>query len=114
MTQERRRSPRLGLRFNVWYTIGGTKKQGTGVTTNVSGIGIRFTAEHMLDVGTPLDLRIVLPDRSQPVACTGEVAWSRSVSAEHTEVGVRFVTISPEDKKCLAQYALLYPDASKE
>ena len=117
MTQERRHFPRLGLRFNVSYTISGTKKQGAGVTANISGVGIRFTAEHRLEVGTLLDLRIALPDRAQPITCTGEVVWSQSVSkasSEQTDVGVRFVTIRPEDRKCLAQYALMYPDASKE
>ena len=110
MADERRNFNRVGLRFNISYTIVGTKKVGAAVTSNVSGAGLRFLAEHPLVEGDRLDLRIVLPDRTQPVACLGEVVWCRSAAHQAVEVGVRFVTITEDDRRLLAQYAMLYPE----
>ena len=114
----RRRFSRLSLRLHVSYTIAGSSKLGTGLTTNVSGAGIRFVAEHTLMVGMRLKLRVTLPDRAQPVACHGEVVWSRLVpgssTAQTTEVGVNFVSIFEQDRKLLTQYAMFYPPETEQ
>ena len=114
----RRQFSRLGLRLHVSYTIAGSSKIGTGLSINVSGTGIRFVAEHLLMVGMRLKLQVTLPDRTQPIACNGEVVWSRAVSGsstgQATEVGVHFVSILEQDRKLLTQYAMFYPPETEQ
>jgi hypothetical protein len=64
---ERRNFPRVGMRLKLSYTILGTKKIGTALTSNLSGAGIRFQAEHHLEPGTQLDVVLSLPEREEPV-----------------------------------------------
>lgn len=116
MADERRRAPRLGLRLNVSYTIVGTKKLGASLAKDISGTGVRFVAEHPLECGTPLELVVALPDRTEPIRCLGEVVWSFprpptdvALRGGNSEVGVRFLNIDPRDRALIEQYAWLYP-----
>jgi len=113
--QERRQFIRLGMRLNVTYKIIGTGKIGTALTTNFSGAGLRFLAEHALAPGTQLDVTLRLPERAEPIKCQGEVVWSEprrspdsALPGDTSEVGVRFVQIDPKDRTLIVQCAALY------
>ncbi len=115
MAAERRQFVRCPLRLNTSYTILGTKKLGKSLTTNISGGGIRFVAEHTLAQGTRIDVVMRLPERHEPVRFLGEVVWSeparqgdKALQGYATEVGVRFQKIDPKDLAFLTQYAALY------
>ena len=115
MGHEERRSRRLIMRLEVLYVIDGTSKKGTALTNDVSGTGVRFVAEHDLPVGMRLQLRLLLPDRAQPIACVGDVVRSQPSQKEKasspSEVGVVFVDLVPADRKLLEQYAIFFPEA---
>jgi len=51
MGMEHRQFIRLDARLNVSYTIAGTKQLGKALSKNISGGGVRFVAEHPLEVG---------------------------------------------------------------
>lgn len=115
MAAERRQFVRCPMRLNTSYTILGTKKLGKSLTTNISGGGIRFVAEHALAKGTRLDVVMRLPERHEPVRFLGEVVWSeparqadRALQGYATEVGVQFREIDPKDLAFLSQYVALY------
>ena len=111
MASERRQFLRLDTRLNVSYTIAGTRQLGKSLSKNISGGGVRFIAEHPLEVGTRLEVIVHL---DLPVRFLGEVIWThlvtKSTSAEFggTEVGVRFVEITPKDLALVKQYATFY------
>ncbi len=44
-------------------------------TVNLSTGGVFLEAEHVLPVGTPLQVALTLPDTGTTIACTGEVTW---------------------------------------
>ena len=113
MTNQRK-DPRLGLRLNITYKIAGTSKSGKSISHDMSAGGVRFLAEHPLDVGAKLEIFVRLPEGDQMIRCVGEVVWSRAGGAGDAmtggtrEVGVRFVEIAPKDQQLLKQYAMFY------
>ena len=111
MGTERRAFIRLDTRLNISYTITGTQQLGKSLSKNISGSGVRFIAEHPLEVGTRLDVNLQL---DVPVKFIGEVVWTKlSMKATSegfggTEVGLRFVEISAKDVALIKQYASFY------
>jgi hypothetical protein len=75
---------------------------------NVSGSGLKFTADTKLTGGTYLELRIVLPFFPNPcVTALGKVVRSRLSRAEDKEgweTAVSFVAISEKDRDLLISY----------
>ena len=117
---ERRQFIRLGLRMNVSYQLLGTKKSGESLTKDISGGGVRFFAEHLLEPGTQVACTVRLPDRREPIRFRGEVVWARTgragdktLIAGASEIGVRFVEIDPKDQALLVQYAKMYGPAGQ-
>jgi c-di-GMP-binding flagellar brake protein YcgR len=114
MGTERRQFIRLDARLNVSYTIAGTKQLGTSLSRDVSGGGVRFVAEHSLDVGARLEVIVHLPTPDTAIRFVGEVMWTKLVTKADaagfggTEVGVRFVEITSKDATLIKQYAAFY------
>ena len=118
MGTERRQFIRLDARLHVSYTIAGTKQLGTALSRNISGDGMRFVAEHPLDVGARLEVIVHLSSPDMPIRFVGEVMWTKlltnmdAASLGGTEVGVRFVEIAPQDAALIKQYAAFYAPPS--
>ena len=118
MGMEHRQFIRLDARLNVSYTIAGTKQLGKALSKNISGGGVRFVAEHPLEVGARLEVIVHLPSPDMPIRFVGEVMWTKLVTKADaagfggTEVGVRFVEIAPHDAALIKQYAALYAPPS--
>ncbi len=114
MANERRQFIRLNTRLNVSYVIAGTKQLGKSLSKDISGGGVRFVAEHPLDVGARLEVIVHLPAPDMPIRFAGEVMWTRLLTTMHAaglggiEVGVRFVEIAPKDAVLIKQYAAFY------
>ena len=114
MGMEHRQFIRLDARLNVSYTIAGTKQLGKALSKNISGGGVRFVAEHPLEVGARLEVIVHLPSPDMPIRFVGEVMWTKLMTKMDatglggTEVGVRFVEITPKDAVLIKQYAAFY------
>mgnify|MGYP001570338777 CR=1 FL=1 len=114
MGTERRQFIRLDTRMNISYTIAGTKQLGTSLSRDIGGGGVRFVAEHPLEVGARLEVIVHLPSPDMPIRFVGEVMWTKLVTKADaagfggTEVGVRFVEIAPHDAALIKQYAAFY------
>ncbi len=113
--RDRRRAPRVELRWTLLYRIGDTQRTGMSLVKNFSAEGMRFVAEHPLEPGAQLDVTMSLPDRDEPIRFVGEVVWSlatqgtdRALPHGAHEVGIRFTRIDPKERALLMQYAMLY------
>jgi hypothetical protein len=115
MTQERRRSIRLGLRLPTTLHDQSSSTQQQALTQDVSGHGMCLLTNETLSPGTRLAAEVKLPDLKAPLAFDTEVVWSRPVAGPapratnpSVETGVRFVRIDPKDRALIMLYARLH------
>ena len=114
MGQEQRQFIRINTRLTAIFKILTTGKVRRALTKDVSGGGVCFVTEGLLEPGTALEIELKLPDRAEPIRFTGEVAWSRPVGGTTkryanptAETGVRFVAIDAKDRALVLQYTTL-------
>jgi len=75
-------------------------------TRDISGGGLRFSSQELLDWGTALDLLIELPGTGREplwIACQGSVVSVRRLPTR-IEYGVKFVGIRKEDRERIVRY----------
>ena len=124
MQPERRQFVRLRTRLTTVFKIVKTGKVRRGLTKNISGVGICFVTNEMVEPGERLneiiepgeflDVELQLPDCAAPITFSAAVVWLRplgglrkSYEIPTVEVGVKFVTIDSKDVSLLGQYAAL-------
>jgi len=114
MDAERRRLRRAPVRLMAIVKVLSTGKAWRALTKDVSGSGMSFVTDEALEPGTPLEIEMRLPDHDSPIRVIAGVVWMRSVKEpkhmyEHfsMEIGVKFVSLSPQDQKLLTQYGTL-------
>ncbi len=113
MTEERRQSVRIASKLTTFIKFPQTGKVVRGLTNDLSGVGIGFTAQGAFEPGDPLEIELTLPDRTVPIRFMAEVVWSIVEHAgQHAQepslgVGVKFVSIDPKDRTAIMQYARL-------
>ena len=112
--QNRRESPRVPLRLTLFIRNAATGQAWRVLSNDVSGLGARFTTEEQLEVKTPLEVKIKLPDQAASITCKAEVVWSRIVTPAQksyewpmTEVGIGFLDLAPKDRTVLKQYSAM-------
>ena len=111
--EERRNFVRLPSRLTATYHIIGVTEDDLAVLTrNIGGGGVAFFTESSLKAGTLLQVEVRFPNRQRPVRFTAEVIWSGELLLGSTdreprafETGVRFASISDEDRKFLMRYS---------
>ncbi|OGX28907.1 MAG: hypothetical protein A3B78_01885 [Omnitrophica WOR_2 bacterium RIFCSPHIGHO2_02_FULL_67_20] len=109
--EERRRSVRLRTRLTTVFKSLTTGRVQRALTKDVSGHGACLVTDDLLEVGTPLEVEIKLPDHPTPVTCLAEVAWSTfRVDAQgpgkpKAETGIKFLSIDPKEHARIMQYA---------
>ena len=112
--EERRRFVRLDTYLDVTYNVLPGSPAHYSVMKDVGAGGFCLVTENVLKAGTRLQIALKLPEREQPVACLGEVAWSegyeistKTGTRRAVETGVRFVEITPEDREALMRHVIL-------
>ena len=105
---ERRESPRVPLRLRLFIRDAKTGKARRVLSRDVSGVGARFTTEGRLEVKTPLEVEIRLPDQATPITCKAEVVRShitasaqKSYEEPMTEAAIGFLDLNPKDHAIL-------------
>ena len=76
------RAQRFELRIPLRYRVSGGSQWCRGVTKNISYSGVLFRGEDLAEPGTPVEMRLVLPNemmkqRAAEVVCRGTVTRSR-------------------------------------
>ena len=89
---EDRRLPRVTRHFMVRFRSSGEEQGGWMVSSlrDLSSGGARFLSEESFDVGTTLELHLVLPGAQEPVALKARVAWVKPTRMNMVELGVTF------------------------
>jgi len=95
MTKERRKNPRIGLRFKVTVKL---KHKGVHEVKDLSvgGLFIRTTDPSMFGEGDEIELVMQLPVEDRPMSLNARVAH-----AGENGIGVEFFDVKPEDQKAL-------------
>jgi uncharacterized protein (TIGR02266 family) len=108
--QEKRKFVRLDVRVKVEYQIvPSTQDKIRSFTKNLSQGGICLFLDSDLEKDTLLDLKLSIPEQSQPILATGKVVWVDSFrvgdsEGDHLEAGIEFVDIFDEDRAKIAKY----------
>ncbi len=105
---ERRKYPRIGAKHAVVYRMLSPTEPLPSITTEMGAGGIRLLTGHELPPSTPLSIEIQVRAGEDPIRFTGQVIWSRCVSAPSRvgfgavfEVGVAFLKIAPEVRQAI-------------
>ena len=99
---DKRRFGRHPCRLRVQFSSPGHLKE--HYITNIGDGGVFVETFYPLEIGTPVDLEILISEHSTPLCVLGEVVWAKSPSDESTSgMGIRFQQMTAEDRKQLAQ-----------
>ena len=95
---EQRREPRVMHSFMVRYraTARGQTSWFVSPLRDLSSGGARFLCECLFEVGTVLDMQLLLPMSEQPVVLKARIAWAKPGPLNLTEHGVTF---NPDDSR---------------
>ncbi|MBI4820106.1 MAG: response regulator [Deltaproteobacteria bacterium] len=98
----RAKGRRVPCHLSVSIQEGGTIYKSE--TLNISDGGILITTDHPLEIGTHIDLSLVLPSHEGPITAVGKVAWVSKAADGKSGVGVKFSRIDPSDLKQIVDY----------
>ncbi|MGH7198578.1 MAG: PilZ domain-containing protein [Candidatus Omnitrophota bacterium] len=107
---ERRKFIRLPAPIGISYKPlkkGRSGKPTVSFIRNIGGGGVRFVAKDELRPGDLLDIRIEIPNVTDPVRAVGEVVWyteSDDRRREAGEAGIKFREIDPKDLHRILEY----------
>ena len=104
---ERRRNPRLSVSapINFRRLLSPQESFSGSLGRDLSVGGARVTAPHFLPQGTRLVVLLSLPGVSHPIRTIARVAWvARRRAMEAYDCGVRFIEVTSEDRRTLADY----------
>ena len=92
---DERKAERLLLALPLAYAFqrAGDRVVGDTETTNLSGNGIQFLIPKAVEIGTPCQLYLTLPEQTDALSFAGRVVWchpARGAFVEACEVGVAF------------------------
>ena len=108
MSKDRRAYPRAKLKWPV--TIKTEEGSTEGVTRNITPDGCFITCRRPLRLNVVFDLAIKIPKSKSSIKATAEVVWSNIYGPDDEisprGMGVRFINISSEARKFIAQASL--------
>lgn len=89
--QEHRMFQRFKVEVPVEFNSSDGKIQGKGKIINISagGGGMIVTAKYLLP-GTPLEMRMLFPDKANPFVASGKVIWLKAMEPTLFLAGVEF------------------------
>lgn len=105
--QERRKLLRVPAPVSLTCRTAQPPHEEHTVCKDVCEGGLRFTTAVALMVGSPVELELVLPFDSLPLAMKGRVAWVRErspMAGSQFDVGIRFTEMSGADRQRLVAY----------
>jgi uncharacterized protein (TIGR02266 family) len=108
MSKDRRGYPRAKLKWPV--AIQTEEGSTEGVTRNITPDGCFITCRRPLRLNVVFDLAIKIPKSKSSIKATAEVVWSNIYGPDDEisprGMGVRFIKISSEARKFIAQASL--------
>jgi hypothetical protein len=106
MSNERRDFNRFDVSLDVSFKpLKGSGKYFTGVTKNFSRKGLCFESQSFgLELNSPMELKVKLPDQDTFVPVMGKVAWKKHVADKYW-VGIEVEEINMEAKTLILNHA---------
>ena len=111
---EKRLYARLNMKVNIRYRViqsdvelakKNLSPDQLSVTKNISAGGLLFTTPESITPGTIVELKIELPDTSQPIECLSRVVRAEEVREEKDyEIAVCFLDLSGLDRSKLVKF----------
>lgn len=99
--QERRRFPRYGCSFRVYYTTKGVAViESVAAAKNISKGGLGLPVSRLVKKGDSLKLRILNEDSRREISANATVRWTRNGSAKNpllVDAGLQFTNIKPSE-----------------
>ena len=110
MKEDKRSYPRAKIKWPV--VVESDKGKMEGVTSNLTPDGLFIHCESPLRLNAAIQLTIDIPNSKQTLTAKAEVIWSNRYGPNDEisprGMGVRFISISSEARKFIAQAALNY------
>ena len=110
MSRDRRGYPRAKLKWPV--VIKSEEGSTEGVTRNITPDGCFITCRRPLKLNVVFDMAIKIPNTKSAIEAKAEVVWSNIYGPDDEitprGMGVRFIKISSEARKFIAQASLEY------
>jgi uncharacterized protein (TIGR02266 family) len=110
MSRDRRGYPRAKLKWPV--VIQSEEGSTEGVTRNITPDGCFITCRRPLKLNVVFDMAIKIPNTKSAMEAKAEVVWSNIYGPDDEitprGMGVRFIKISSEARKFIAQASLEY------
>ena len=106
MSDERRDFNRFDVSLDVSFKPSeGSDKYLTGVAKNFSRKGLCFESQSFgLELNSPMELKVKLPDQDTLVPVMGKVAWKRPVEDKYW-IGIEVEEIDTEAKSRILNHA---------
>jgi uncharacterized protein (TIGR02266 family) len=115
MSAERRAYPRAEIKWPV--RVKSEKSSFEGVTLNITPDGCFISCRNPLKLNVVFELAIKIPNSKSSISAKAEVVWSNIYGPDDEitprGMGVRFVQISSEARKFIAQASLEHFKALK-
>jgi c-di-GMP-binding flagellar brake protein YcgR len=100
--KDRRGGPRVEIKMIVSQL---------GEARNLSEGGMCMRSHSPFALGSPTNVEFSLPDSEATIRCWGEIVWNRRLPDERGyEAGLKFVSISKEDRGRIAAFVADHPD----
>jgi len=110
---DKRRTPRLAIGFKVKVDT----KRGTfnGVGRDLSEGGIGVYLRNLPPIGSPVEVRFLIPERDEAIEVTGEVMYHRrgEPGVNDDWAGIRFLRMDTASQSMLHSYLKSMYDGSK-
>lgn len=79
---------RFAMQFPVRYLHAGEKEERAGICLDMSAKGLGVMTNYALEVKTPLELWISVPDQGESLYSRGEVVWSKATGTNEYRAGI--------------------------
>ena len=108
LSKDKRKTERLLLSLDIYYSSENTDWIGPVAVTNISGGGLQFTNDQRIKNQTKLNFKIHLPNEAKPIKVTGEVSWCKNITSKNDKnktdqqlytISVKFQKIAAGDKQ---------------
>ena len=87
--EDRRTIQRISAQFPLRFLAAHSDKEGLAQIQDVSANGIGLLTEEELQLYTPLEMRLQIPDKGELLYIRGEVVWSNMIEANKYRIGIK-------------------------
>ncbi|MBL7131675.1 MAG: PilZ domain-containing protein [Candidatus Omnitrophica bacterium] len=95
--EDRRIFQRIPARLPLRFLTGHLSKEGLAQIQDISANGICLLTGEELQRYTPLEMRLQIPDKDEPLYVRGEVVWSERIEPNRYRAGVRLEKVDLVD-----------------